>query len=136
MDQNNLIDIGFDDHPWTWSNHWDNEGEVRQILDICLGSFEWFQTFEKARCQHMDTYTSDHSMLLLDIDPGKEKKKKRFYFDKRWLQREGVKQVVERAWQKEEPSSRMFKITKKVKNYRVELLKWRNTFQAISKEGL
>ena len=82
----------------------------------------------------MDTYASDHSMLFLDIDPGKEKKKKRFYFDKRWLQREGVKQVVEGAWQKEEPSSRMFKITKNIKNCRVELLKWRNTFQANSKE--
>ena len=33
IDQNSLIDIGFEGQPWTWSNHWDNEGEVRQRLD-------------------------------------------------------------------------------------------------------
>ena len=29
IDQNSFIDIGFEGQPWTWSNHWDNEGEVR-----------------------------------------------------------------------------------------------------------
>ena len=38
--------------------------------------------------------------------------------------------MVERAWNKEEQGSRMFKITKKIKNCRIELLKWRNSFQA------
>ena len=71
MDQNSLIDIRFEGHPSTWSNHWDNEGEVRQRLDRCLCSFEWFQTFGKARCQHIDTYASDHSRLLLDTVPDK-----------------------------------------------------------------
>ncbi|XP_071918836.1 uncharacterized protein [Coffea arabica] len=134
MDQNNLVDIGFEGHPWTWSNHWDSEGEVRQRLDRCLGSFEWCQVFEKVNCQHIDTYASDHSILSLNTHPGKEKKKKRFYFDKRWLQREGVHQVVEKAWLKEEPGSWMFRVTKKIRNCRIESLKWRSTFQANSKK--
>ncbi|XP_071921713.1 uncharacterized protein [Coffea arabica] len=97
IDQNSLIDIGFEGQPWTWSNHWDNEGEI--------------QTLER-------------------------KEKKRFYFDKRWLQREGVQQVVEKAWHKEEQGSRMFNITKKIKNCGIELLKWRNTFQANSRSRI
>ena len=97
---------------------------------------EWFQVFDKARCQHIDTFASDHSMFLLDTDPGKERRKKRFYFDKRWLQREGIQQVIEKAWSKEEQGSRMFKVTKKVKNCRIELLKWRNTFQANSRQKI
>ncbi|XP_027171528.1 uncharacterized protein LOC113771107 [Coffea eugenioides] len=136
MNQNSLIDIGFEGQPWTWSNHWDNEGEVRQRLGRCLCSFEWFQDFEKARCQHIDTFTSNHYMLLLDTAPGKERKKKRFYFDKRWFQRERVQQVVEKAWHKEEQGSRMFKITKKIRNCRIKLLKWRNTFQANSRSRI
>ncbi|XP_071940051.1 uncharacterized protein [Coffea arabica] len=67
---NHLIDIGFEGHPWTWSNHWDNDGEVRQRLDRCLGSIEWYQTFDKASCQHIDTYASDHSILCLNTCMG------------------------------------------------------------------
>nr|XP_027086514.1 uncharacterized protein LOC113708252 [Coffea arabica] len=44
--------------------------------------------------------------------------------------------VVEQAWQKDEPGSRMFKITRKIRNCRIELLKWRNTFQANSKRKI
>ncbi|XP_027095016.2 uncharacterized protein [Coffea arabica] len=131
-----IADIGFEGHPWTWSNHWEDEGEIRQRLDRCLASYEWVQTFDKAKCQHMDTYASDHSILCLDTDPEKGKRKQRFFFDKRWLHKEGVQQVVEQAWQKDEPGSRMFKITRKIRNCRIELLKWRNTFQANSKRKI
>lgn len=84
----------------------------------------------------MDTFASDHHILLIETVPVTERKKQRFYFDKRWLQREGVQQMVERAWNKEEQGSRMFKITKKIKNCRIELLKWRNSFQALGVELL
>ncbi|XP_071926048.1 uncharacterized protein [Coffea arabica] len=103
IDHNNLIDLGFEGQPWTWSNHWEDEGEIRQ------------------------------SILCLDTEPDKEKRKKKFYFDKKWLQKKGVQQVVEQAWQIDKPGSRMFKVTKKIRNCRIELLKWRNTFQANSK---
>ena len=90
IELNRLVDIGFEGHPWTWSNHWDNEGEIRQRLDRALGSMDWFQDFESAKCHHIETLASDHSLLLLDTNPGIERKKKRFYFDKRWLQKEGI----------------------------------------------
>ncbi|XP_027067675.1 uncharacterized protein [Coffea arabica] len=77
IEMNRLVDIGFEGHPWTWSNHWDNEGEVRQRLDRALGSMDWFHDFESAKCQHIETLASDHSMLLLDTNPGIGKKKKR-----------------------------------------------------------
>ncbi|XP_071914130.1 uncharacterized protein [Coffea arabica] len=136
IDHTNLIDLGFEGQPWTWSNHWEDEGEIRQRLDRCLASYDWVQTFEKARCQHLDTYASDHSILCLDTEPDKEKRKKKFYFDKRWLQKKEVQQVVEQAWQIDEPGSRMFKVIKKIRNCRIELLKWRNTFQADSKRRI
>ena len=77
IELNRLVDIGFEGHPWTWSNHWDNEGEIRQRLDRVLGSMDWFQDFESAKCHHIETLASDHSMLLLDTNPGIERKKKR-----------------------------------------------------------
>ena len=43
---------------------------------------------------------------------------------------------MEQAWQREEPGSCMFKVTKKIRNRRIELLKWRNTFQVNSKRKI
>ena len=74
ISDNSLVDIGFEGHPWTWSNHWDNEGEVRQRLDRCLSSYDWVQKFEAATCQHMESFASDHSLLILDTEPEKGKK--------------------------------------------------------------
>lgn len=97
---------------------------------------EWFQEFERARCQHIDTLASDHSILLLDTNPGIGRKKKRFYFDKRWLHKEGIQEVVEQAWNKEEHGSKMFKVTRKIRNCRIELLKWRNKVQSNSRSKI
>ncbi|XP_027150198.1 uncharacterized protein LOC113750422 [Coffea eugenioides] len=71
IDQNKLTDLGYEGHPWTWSNHWEEEGEIRQRLDRCLSSYERVQIFDKTRCQHLDTYASDHSMLFLNTEPHK-----------------------------------------------------------------
>nr|XP_027124324.1 uncharacterized protein LOC113741027 [Coffea arabica] len=134
--ENGLVDLGYEGHPWTWSNHWDNTGEVRQRLDRCLSSCEWSQKFEGTGCKHIESYASDHSLLLLDSEPDNKRKKKRFYFDKRWFQKDGIQQVIEKAWSKEEQGTKMFRVTRKVRNCRVEILKWKNTFQANSKVSI
>ena len=91
-------------------------------------STEWFQVFDRAMCKHVENIGSDHSMLLIDSSPSFGKKKKRFYFDKRWLNKEGMCQVAERAWNVGCEGSRMYKIKEKIANCIVELLKWRNNF--------
>nr|XP_027100870.1 uncharacterized protein LOC113719906 [Coffea arabica] len=71
-----------------------------------------------------------------DTNPGIGRKKKRFYFDKRWLHKEGIQEVVEQAWNKEEHGSKMFKVTRKIRNCRIELLKWRNKVQSNSRSKI
>ncbi|XP_071926179.1 uncharacterized protein [Coffea arabica] len=97
IEQNGLIDIGFKGNPWTWSNHWSQEGEIKQRLDRALVSNDWSQSFDKATVKHIDNFGSDHSMLLIDSIPLKERRKKHFFFDKRWLKKEGVEQVIKKA---------------------------------------
>ena len=75
-------------------------------------------------------------MLLIDTQPGQVKRKKKFYFDKRWLQREEITKVVKKAWDQEDEGSSMFKITKKIKRCRLNLLKWKNMIQINSKEKI
>ena len=40
--------------------------------------------------QHIETESSDHSSLMLSSDAEPIRKKKRFYFDRRWIESEGV----------------------------------------------
>ena len=125
---NELIDVGFDGNPRTWCNNWENEGEIKQMLDRMLCTHTWFQIFDKTRCKHVDNYSSDHSMLMVDTEPEKNKRRKKFIFDKRWIQQEGITQVIAEAWNLEVEESRMYQVTRKISNCRVALLKWKNSF--------
>lgn len=78
---------------------------------------------EKFIVQHIDKQFSDHCMLLLDIKPELAKKKKRFYFDKRWVGKPGVEDVIRLVWESECFNSPMFKVATKIKRCRMELLK-------------
>ena len=41
IERNSLVDLGFTGNPWTWSNNWEGEGEVRQRLDRSLNTISW-----------------------------------------------------------------------------------------------
>ena len=105
--------MGYEGQPWTWCNNWGNEGEIKQRLDRALSSVPWSQTFENAKCSHITTNAFDHSVLLIDTNPMEKKKKRKFHFDKRWLQQEGIEEVIKKTWEKEIEGSRMFKVKKK-----------------------
>ncbi|XP_071906010.1 uncharacterized protein [Coffea arabica] len=133
IQENQLIDVGFEGNPWTWSNQWQT-GEIKQRLDRGLSSGGWHNLFEHTRCTHIESLGSDHSMLILDTMPGARTKRKKFFFDKRWIQREGIKEVVKKTWEEDVRGSRMFRVVNKIKRCRVALLKWRNGFIENSKK--
>lgn len=74
---------------------------MKERLDRMLASRAWRNRFGKAKCSHIHNEASDHRMLLLDTEPVGRRWKKRFYFDKRWLQYKEVHNVVGNAWRKE-----------------------------------
>ncbi|XP_071904274.1 uncharacterized protein [Coffea arabica] len=66
---------------------------------------------EKSNKDWIEVYvaTPGHSILLFDTMRNLGKRKKRFYFDKRWLKREDIGEVIRTAWEQEIDGSRMFK---------------------------
>ncbi|XP_071933546.1 uncharacterized protein [Coffea arabica] len=104
VNDNQLIDIDFEGIPWTWCNNWDEDGEVKERLDRVLCSWGWRREHGKAKCVHLHNEASDHCMLLLDTEPKYRKWKKRFYFDKNWVQNKEVKGIITTAWGKQQVS--------------------------------
>lgn len=66
INNNELLDIGFEGLPWTWSNLWEGEGEIKQRLDRALASIEWCEMFKEARLLHIENEASDHNFILLE----------------------------------------------------------------------
>ncbi|XP_027099102.2 uncharacterized protein [Coffea arabica] len=61
----------------------------------------------------------------MDTNPDQRKVKKRFYFDQRWVRNGEIRGVIERAWGSEHQGSRMFKVTRKIRECRMALLTWK-----------
>ncbi|XP_071909790.1 uncharacterized protein [Coffea arabica] len=114
----------------------EGDGEIKQRLDRILSNAQWNQKFEKAKCTHIKTHASDHSALVLDNTPLERNRRKRFFFDKRWLQRDGISDVIKEAWNKSVEGSRTFQVKTKVRNCRIALLKWCNRINKNSRKRI
>ncbi|KAH0718402.1 hypothetical protein KY285_014433 [Solanum tuberosum] len=84
------IDLGHKGKSWAWWCYMENDGIIQERLDRVLVSPNWRIKFENENVQHIETEASDHSSLMLSFDMDPIRKKKRFYFDRRWIEREGV----------------------------------------------
>ncbi|XP_071902765.1 uncharacterized protein [Coffea arabica] len=122
--RNTLVDIGYEGLPWTWRNSWDEDFEIKERLDRGFCTPEWLEVFANAKCTHVENWASDHSILLLDTCPANRRRKRRFYFDKRWVQYEEVHKLINDAWNTTCEGSKMYKVTKRITSCRIHLLKW------------
>jgi hypothetical protein len=61
-----MIDLGFSGNPYTWSNHRQGHGLIKERLDRGIVSSTWLHAFPAISDTHLPDYTSDHNPLLLD----------------------------------------------------------------------
>ncbi|XP_071924897.1 uncharacterized protein [Coffea arabica] len=131
-----------------WGGTWRDEGSFmafknfindNQLMDVVLRVILGPGVIigkVRVNCKHLDSFASDHSMLIIETNPTQIRRKKRFYFDKRWLQQDEVLDIVKLAWDQKDDGSRMFKVVQKVKRSRVNLLKWNSKIQGNSKQKI
>lgn len=74
--------------------------------------------------KHVEKQASDHCLLLLDTKPEERRKMMRFYFDQRWVTKDGIEEVIREAWEPNCIGSPMFKVAYKIKRCRLALLRW------------
>lgn len=74
--------------------------------------------------QHVVKQTYDHYLLVLDSNPEEGRIKRRFCFDKRWINKPEVEDMIKNVWEHECVGSPMFMVTSKIKRCRMALLQW------------
>lgn len=91
-------EISYHGQQWTWKNNWQGEEYIEFRLDRFFGSLYWLLNHDRAVVTHVANYSSDHIILLLDTKPVLQiQKKKRFCFDKRWIGKAVVEEVIKEA---------------------------------------
>lgn len=90
-----MAEIRFIGRQWKWLNNRMGEGFVEERLDRFFAFLEWMVQNPHAMVSHIQKQASNHCLLLLDKDRGREKPPRRFYFDKRYLELPDFEQVVD-----------------------------------------
>uniref|UniRef100_A0A2N9I6M1 CCHC-type domain-containing protein n=1 Tax=Fagus sylvatica TaxID=28930 RepID=A0A2N9I6M1_FAGSY len=123
-----LMDLGFIGSEFTWSNNREDEALVRVRLDRGVASQTWQSLFPNATVNHITFVNSDHMALLMDMTPCQQqprrKKHKMFRFDHTWIREEGCEDAIAEAWQSDCVGTSMFRLVHKIKQCRLQLIRW------------
>jgi hypothetical protein len=119
----NLIDIGIDNGPFTWSTRHSGEQHVSCRLDrflisepVMLDGLTWNSTM-------IDTPRSDHWLILLSINISGTPGRKPFRFEKLWLTHLDFQANINLWWKEEaiKMGTPMYKFQQKLKNLKKHL---------------
>lgn len=89
-----MEEAGFQRKPCTWANNWDDENYIEVRLHRFFGSSYCLMENSKAVVKHIECQASDHSLLVLDTTQEQPRRKTRFYFDKLWVKKLGVDDLI------------------------------------------
>ncbi|GER44479.1 S-adenosylmethionine:tRNAribosyltransferase-isomerase [Striga asiatica] len=64
--------------------------------------------------------TSSYSQIPPDISLPK----KMLYFDRKWIAKTGIQEVIAQVWTSQHSGTPMFQVQSKIKDTRISLLKW------------
>ncbi|CAA0823390.1 Unknown protein, partial [Striga hermonthica] len=129
-----MFEITLVGYQFTWGNNRALEGFVEEKLDKGFGSLAWTLRFPQANISNIFKSASDHGVLLVDTQNNQGNHIRRFTFDKRWINREGCKEEVQKAWALPQQGTPFFKLKEHVKQTRVALMKWSKLFRAEHKK--
>ncbi|KAJ4822368.1 hypothetical protein Tsubulata_014296 [Turnera subulata] len=99
IDQCHLLDLGFSGTPFTWAR-----GRVRKRLDRALANAQWRIAFEEAAVLHIPRTKSDHSPLLINLDPSLPSVyAKPFRYQVAWTTHKDFSNLIAGNWETDRP---------------------------------
>ncbi|KAL3733434.1 hypothetical protein ACJRO7_022887 [Eucalyptus globulus] len=98
LDACSLMDIESKGCVFTWSNNREGNALVKKRLDRAICNMEWWVLYPNVEAFAFLAIGSDHSPILLSLNPTKLKRKKMFRFETYWLEHSECEEVVKKAW--------------------------------------
>ncbi|XP_031114556.1 uncharacterized protein LOC116018726 isoform X2 [Ipomoea triloba] len=123
INETELRDVAFYGNTFTWWNGRNGEQAIWKRLDRCLVNECWENEFS-TYVQHLSKSTSDHSPLLIKLEPHKQFGRKPFTFLNVWCDHEQFQEVVRRTWEEKVQGNAMYTFMIKLKRLRAVLKKW------------
>lgn len=97
-----LSDLGFQGHPYTWSNGRKGIDNIQFRLDRAQGSKNFLNRFSPTKVRHFPRFGSDHAVLRIDleVDLGVNTRRRYhiFIFEEAWCRDKRCEDVVRRMW--------------------------------------
>ena len=100
----NLVDLGCKGYPFMWSNKRYGPYLIEEKLDRFLGSKDWEQSSYKLTVTNLNSWCSDHSPIMLEIQEKtrfnwhQKKSYQRLHYEDMWSPYKECKRIVRREW--------------------------------------
>ncbi|XP_042486854.1 uncharacterized protein LOC122067070 [Macadamia integrifolia] len=124
LNQCNLLDMGSNGPPYTWSNKRSGSANILIKLDRALANPAWRIRYANATVFIRPAISSDHNPLLVDTEGGKSSGPKPFRFEKMRLRHPGCQDLVSKIWSTPSYGSAATTLIRKASNCKAALKKW------------
>lgn len=94
----NMVDLGFNDTPYTWDNGQLEARHNKERLDRVECVLSCCMTFPKAQIFHMSTVRSDHLPIMVHLDFHEVRTSRRFRFEIMWVESEEFFKIANEVW--------------------------------------
>lgn len=99
IDRWGLLELSVTTRAYTWTNKQDNP--VMAKIDRVFISTDWDMHYPLSRIRANPREGNDHTPLVINTSNNIFFGKKRFWFEKWWLERDDFREVVVKAWSTE-----------------------------------
>lgn len=88
---------------------------MEEKLDRALANERWRHISPVARVLNEDNYTTDHTLLILELGGGRPKHKPRFRFENAWIGKDARRNIISKRSKDTEGSDITYQITERTK---------------------
>ncbi|KAL8525760.1 hypothetical protein ACS0TY_015120 [Phlomoides rotata] len=102
LDRNNLLDMGYSGHAYTWSNNQSGLNNIQERLDRGVATESWMEAFPCYKVTHLTRFLSDHCHIMVEwrqtpVESGPLGACP-FCFETMWLGEQRCSSIIEDAW--------------------------------------
>ena len=96
-----MVELPYKGNPMPWMGY-RSTGKVQCRLDRTIGNEEWHHLFSHTNMEYLKLWGSEHRPILTRVQSRSIRLRRSFNFDRRWLDKDGLKEAIEAGWGPEE----------------------------------